>query len=63
MDKIQAVNDIELGGEEGGVLWALTEKGVYKFEPGRYMENQYADVEKGLKAFKIILLGPLSTST
>ena len=57
MDKIQAVNDIELSGDDVKFLWALTEKGVYKFEPGRYMENQYVDIEKGLRTFKIIFEG------
>ncbi len=57
MDRIRAVNDIELAGEEGRSLWALTEKGVYKFEPGKYTGNQYTDIENSLKTFKIIFDG------
>ncbi len=57
MDKIQAVNDIELSGAEGKFLWALTGKGMYRFESGQYMENQYTDIEKNLKTFKIIFDG------
>lgn len=54
MDKVVSITSILFGDEEEKILWALSEEGVYKFNKGRYMENQYADVEKNMKTFRIM---------
>ncbi len=40
--------------EETNFLWALTDKGLYKLESGKYMIDQYTDIERNLKTLKII---------
>ena len=54
MNKVFNISRIIFDGEEEKSLWALAEKGVYRLEGGRYMQDQYIDVEKGLKTLKII---------
>jgi photosystem II stability/assembly factor-like uncharacterized protein len=44
-------------GEPGGSIWAVTAKGLYRLEPGRYAEGGYADVERNLKTLKVIFDG------
>lgn len=57
MNKVLNVSRIIFDGEEEKSLWALTGKGVYRLEGGRYIQDQYIDVEKGLKTLKIIFDG------
>lgn len=52
-DKIFNVNSI-VSGDEEKALWALTDKGLYRLEGGRYAVDQYIDVERNLKTLKII---------
>ena len=53
MDKVLNVTSlIFLGTDESG-LWALTEKGLYKMDAGRYTGGEYIDIENGLKSFSI----------
>ena len=52
-DKVLNVNRVVFDENENS-LWALTEKGVYKMERGRYVLDQRIDVEKNLKAIKVL---------
>ncbi|MFA4981832.1 MAG: hypothetical protein WC592_05115 [Candidatus Omnitrophota bacterium] len=53
-DRIFNVNSIVSGDEEENFLWALTDKGLYRLESGKYASDQYIDVERNLKGLKII---------
>lgn len=44
-------NDSEFG------LWAVTDKGIYRLESGKYIVDQYEDIEKSLKTLKITFDG------
>jgi len=57
MDRSAGANSLALSDENEKFLWALTEKGLYRLEPGRYMDSQYIDVERSLKALKIVFDG------
>lgn len=50
MDVTQLVSD---DGDEK-ILWAVADKGLYRLEGGRYLADQYADVEKSLKIVKAV---------
>lgn len=39
------------GGENS--IWAVTDKGIYRLESGRYMINQNEDIEKSLRTLKV----------
>lgn len=52
-DKSVNVARILFAGDDEKGLWALTEKGLYRMDAGRYAGGDYVDVEKGLKSFKI----------
>ncbi|MDP2912766.1 MAG: hypothetical protein Q8N91_02025 [Candidatus Omnitrophota bacterium] len=54
IDRSFFVNRIVLDGENEGSIWALTDKGLYRLESGRYASDQLVDVERNLKSFKII---------
>ncbi len=54
MDKVSGVSSLMFGDEEEKSLWALTEKGLYHLEGGKYLEDQYIDVERNLKSLKIV---------
>ena len=53
-DRMFGVTKMGLDGESENHLWAVTEKGVYRLESGKYLGDQYIDVEKNLKVFKVI---------
>ncbi len=40
-----------------GSLWALTDKGLYKFETGRYAADNYVDVEKSIARIRAVFDG------
>jgi photosystem II stability/assembly factor-like uncharacterized protein len=52
-DRQFSVNGIVASYENGG-LWALTDKGLYRLESGRYASDEYIDVERNLKSLKVI---------
>ena len=54
IDKACSVSSLLACGDDEKTLWAVTEKGIYKMEAGRYVADQYMDVEKSLKSFKIL---------
>lgn len=54
MDKTLNVTGLIFCAEDEKAMWALTEKGLYRIEAGRYANDQYIDIEKNLKSFKII---------
>ena len=49
-----SVKRIVFEGEDEKTLWAVADKGVYKLENGRFIADQYIDVEKNLKSLKIM---------
>ena len=57
MAKAASVKKIAFADEDEKTLWAGTEKGVYKLAFGGYAEDSYIDVEKNLKAIKVIFDG------
>ena len=54
MQRISRINGIVLDEEEGGWLWAVTDKGVFRLESGRYVEDGHTDIERNLKSMKLI---------
>ncbi|MDD5136298.1 MAG: hypothetical protein PHN63_02990, partial [Candidatus Omnitrophica bacterium] len=54
MDKARNVTSLLFCGDDEKALWAVTERGLYKMETGRYAGGQYIDIEKNLKSFKIV---------
>lgn len=54
MDKTLNVTALIFCDGDEKALWALTEKGLYRMDVGRYAADQYLDVEKNLKSFKIM---------
>jgi hypothetical protein len=53
MDKTLNVTGLVFCSADEPALWAVTEKGMYRVEVGRYSADQYLDVERNLKSFKI----------
>ena len=54
MDKACSVSSLLACGEDEKALWALTGKGIYRMAAGRFAADQYLDVEKNIKSFKIM---------
>lgn len=54
IDRQADVSKIIFDGTDEKSIWALTDKGLYKLEIGRYVSDQYIDVERNLKSMKII---------
>lgn len=54
MNKASSIHRIIFNGDDESSLWALTGKGLYKLESGKYMPDQYMDVERDLRSLKII---------
>ncbi len=54
MDRACSVSGLLFSGEDEKGLLAVTEKGLYKLEAGKYAADQYIDIEKNLKSFKIM---------
>ncbi len=54
MDRSSSVSSLVFCGDDEKALWALTEKGLYKLETGRYTADQYVDIEKNTRSFRII---------
>jgi photosystem II stability/assembly factor-like uncharacterized protein len=52
-DKMLDIARIVLDGENENSLWALSERGLYRLESGRYIQGQFADLDKGMKTFSI----------
>ena len=53
-DRALDVTGLLFCADDEKALWAVTEKGLYKIETDRYSSNQYMDIEKNLKSFKIV---------
>lgn len=53
MEKTLNASRILFCAEDEKALWAVTERGLYKLETGRYSADQYVDIERNLKSFKI----------
>lgn len=53
-DRAWIVNRIIFDGSDEKYIWALTDKGLYRLENGRYAGDQYIDIERGLKSIKIM---------
>jgi photosystem II stability/assembly factor-like uncharacterized protein len=53
MDKTLSVASLVFSGEDEKTMWAVTERGLYRIEAGRYSTDQYIDIERNLKSFKI----------
>lgn len=54
MDKVLSINKIVFDGDDEKSIWALTGRGLYRLESGKYASDQYIDVERNLKSLKII---------
>lgn len=54
MQRISRINGMVLDEEESGCLWAVTDKGVFRLESGRYIEDGHTDIERNLKSMKLI---------
>ncbi len=57
MKKRPAANSLIFENESESNIWAMTTKGVYRLEMGRYMLEQRLDVEKGPNPLKMIFAG------
>lgn len=53
MDKPYDIRSIIFEGEQEIFIWAITEGGLYRLESGRFISDQYIDVERNLKSFRI----------
>ncbi|MDO8525567.1 MAG: hypothetical protein Q7S07_03665, partial [Candidatus Omnitrophota bacterium] len=53
MDKTLNVTCLLFCDEKELALWAVTEKGLYKIDVGRYSADQYIDIERNLKTIKV----------
>lgn len=53
MDKTLNVTCLLFCGADELALWAVTEKGLYKMDVGRYSVDQYIDIERNLKTLKV----------
>jgi len=56
-DKIFNVRSIVFDKEDEKDLWAATAKGLYRFESGRFIAEEYIDIEKAREATAIIFDG------
>lgn len=52
-DKAVNITSLTISGNDGRSLWASTDQGLYRLEGGRYIADNYIDVEKNLKDLKI----------
>ncbi|MDD5428149.1 MAG: hypothetical protein PHI58_02805 [Candidatus Omnitrophica bacterium] len=57
LDRALSVTGLIFHSEREKYLWAVTENGLYKIEAGRYSGDGYIDVERNLKALKIMFEG------
>lgn len=53
-DQKLCVRALMIDNRNSNLLWALTDKGLYRFESGQFMADQYSDVERRTKVLKII---------
>lgn len=54
MEKALAVNSVAFGDEAEKTLWAMTDRGLYRLESGKYLSDGYIDIERNLKSFSVI---------
>lgn len=54
MDKVYGIRKVILEGEDERSLWALSSSGLFRFESVQSPAEGFADVERGLKSFRII---------
>jgi len=52
-DKAFSITSLLFCSDDEKALWSVAEKGLYKMEPGRYAADQYIDLERNLKSFRI----------
>jgi len=57
MEKAVNVRSIVFDRDGESSLWAITDKGLYKFEAGRYADEQALDVERSIRNISIIYDG------
>jgi len=53
-DKTLNIASLTISGDDEKSLWASTDQGLYRLESGRYIQDNYIDVEKSLKNLKIV---------
>ena len=53
-DKVVNITSLTISGDDEKSLWASTDQGLYKLESGRYITDNYVDVEKSLKNLNIM---------
>ena len=53
-DKAVNITSLTISGDDEKSLWASTDQGLYKLESGRYIADNYIDVEKSFKSLKIV---------
>ncbi len=53
-DKALNIMSLTIASDDENSLWASTDQGLYKLQSGRYIEDNYIDVEKSLKNLKIV---------
>ena len=53
-DKVVNIISLTVAGDDEKSLWASTDQGLYRLESGRYITDNYIDVEKSLKNLNII---------
>lgn len=53
-DGVLSIKSMAFEGKDEKSLWAVTEKGLYRLEGGRYITDSYIDVERNLKSLKIV---------
>lgn len=54
MDKPYNIRSIIFEDEEERSVWAITEGGLYRLESGRFVSDNFIDVERNLRGLKII---------
>ena len=53
-DKTLKITSLTIARDDEKLLWASTDRGLYRLESGRYISDNYIDVEKSLKDLKIV---------
>lgn len=57
MGSAAAVRSIIFDAESDGLLWAITDRGICRYEAGRFIEDSSIDIERGMEGMRIIYDG------
>lgn len=54
IDKALNITSLTIAGDDGRSLWASTDDGLYRLQSGRYVQDNFIDVERSLKNLNIM---------